>query len=81
MTTKTLAIRTGRFFTAVRVDTVANECRVALASLDGGALFVTGTSETSIKQAAFDGSGRGYRTLKALMAENEGAERRKDFDA
>ncbi len=79
--TETIAIRTGRFFTAVTIDSDANQCRVAV---DGQGsishLVVGGTGEASIKRAATDCSGRGYTTLRELMFDCPTAERRRDLD-
>lgn len=76
----TLAIKTGRVFTAVTVNNIRNRCTVALA--DGsGKLFVRGTGGASIRQAAFDGVGLGYRTLRGLVDDYPGAVRDREYDA
>jgi hypothetical protein len=79
MTTQNLIIRTGSTFTRVTVDTERNQCSVQ--SMTGGAIYRGGTHEHAIRNVAMDGSGRSYRTIKALRADTD-AEciRRRDLD-
>lgn len=87
---KTFAIKTGKRFTAVKIDTEKNQCLVLCtgsltkSSADGhgygGHLFVCGTNAKSIKRAAQDGAGESFATLKALKEAHPIAERRMDFD-
>jgi len=80
-----LAIKTGTVFTLVTVDAERNQCTVSLsdAARHGGAqtLFVQGTSEKSIKEAAAHPSGHSYKTLRELRADAFGeVSRRRDLD-
>lgn len=77
------AIKTGRVFTAVLVDTLRNQCAVPLAKREPGGvhhIFEGGTTEKSIRKAATDGAGEFFKTLTALMEEHPNAERRRDLD-
>ena len=76
MNTEHLSIRAGRTFTHVLVCHQANCCRVATSDAtrrrNANALTyitVEGVGERSIKRAANDCAGQGYRTLTALMAD------------
>jgi hypothetical protein len=73
------AIKTGRRYTLVTVHD--NQCSVRLKDGDG-CLFVTGTSEKAIRQAARDGAGESFKTLKAAREARLGQAfvRRPDLD-
>ena len=71
VTITNLAIRTGRTFTVVTVDTEANQCLVD--HIDTGRLYFIGTHERVIRRAAMDAGGVGFRTLREAMASREGA--------
>ena len=82
--TRTYAIRTGRVYTAVTVDTERHQCTVVRggveAATQGERLVVHGTTERHIRKAAMDGGGRSFPTLKALREAHPYAERRRDLD-
>lgn len=78
MTTTNLAIRTGRTFTVVTVDTGANQCLVDHVST--GRLTYNGTHENAIQAAATDGAGVSFKTLREAMESREGVVRRRDLD-
>ncbi len=85
-----LAIRTGHTFTCVTVDVDANQCAVETApavrkrySDAASRVVVEGTGERSIRRAAKDGAGRSYKTLKALIADQDErfeVERAREYD-
>jgi hypothetical protein len=82
-----LAIRTGRSFTLVSVDSDANQCTVVanpkVLRRDVRAVVQSGTSERSIKSAACNGGGQSFRTLTALRAsveEGVEVERAREYD-
>lgn len=87
---KTFAVKTGRRFTAVKIDTENNQCLVRCtgsltkSSADGHGygdhIFVCGSNAKSIKRAAKDGAGESFATLKSLMEAHPTAERRTDYD-
>jgi hypothetical protein len=73
-----LAIRTGRTYTCVTIDIDANQCAVETAPAvrkryrDACCrIVVEGTGEYSIRRVARDAAGRSYRTLKALIADQD----------
>jgi hypothetical protein len=73
------SIKTGRRFTAVAVHD--NQCKVR--RTDGtGHLVVAGTTERAIKQAACDGAGESFKTLRSLYEAYRGVAftRRVDLD-
>ena len=77
----TYAIKTGRYYTPVTVDTGA--CQCSSPSRDGGSerIFVGGTGDEAIRKCARDPWTRSYRTLRELQADVDGgAIRRRDLD-
>lgn len=78
ISTRYLAIRTGNYFTLVTVDLVGNQCIVDTCPRvrkrypsAATRIFHNGIGERSIRNAAMDGAGESFRTLKALRASVE----------
>ena len=76
--TSIYAIKTGTCFTAVIVDSAQNQCLVA--AEDGGHIYYPGLAASSVRKAATDCGGVGYKTLRSLMEDYPQAERRRDLD-